>query len=233
MGVDSNIKKSDASVVSDVLKKKPNGMLYGLILAIILALGGVGFGVWAMMDGNNRVEAAKKECTSTNCGIPDDIGRTNPVIKDSDSTIDVSVWFESSGVQANGEDYNRLQVSIKKGSIDTCRYGSYNNGEWYSFQDCDIAVSGDIYKVIEFGSGQDNTNNYIGFLMTDGTINYFPLQAALQDKDFSIKGQIAYDKKIVDVVGASAFTGDYVLMSSMFVLEDGTVKMFDKDIDIE
>ena len=31
-------------------KKKSNGMLFGLIFAIILALGGIGFGVWMMMN---------------------------------------------------------------------------------------------------------------------------------------------------------------------------------------
>lgn len=35
-------------------KKGGNGMLIGMILAIILAVGGIGFGVWAMMDGNNQ-----------------------------------------------------------------------------------------------------------------------------------------------------------------------------------
>ena len=37
-------------------KKGVNGMLVGLILCLVLAIGGVGFGVWAMMDGNTRVD---------------------------------------------------------------------------------------------------------------------------------------------------------------------------------
>ena len=39
--------------------KKSHGMLYGMILLAILAAGGIGFGVWAMMDGNSQV--AKKD----------------------------------------------------------------------------------------------------------------------------------------------------------------------------
>lgn len=35
-------------------KKGGNGMMIGMILAIILAVGGIGFGVWAMMDGNSQ-----------------------------------------------------------------------------------------------------------------------------------------------------------------------------------
>ena len=36
--------------------KKSNGMLIGLILCIFLAIGGIGFGVWMMMDGNTQKE---------------------------------------------------------------------------------------------------------------------------------------------------------------------------------
>ncbi len=39
--------------------KKSAGMITALVCAIILAIGGVGFGVWAIMDGNSKV--AKKD----------------------------------------------------------------------------------------------------------------------------------------------------------------------------
>ncbi len=42
-------------------KKKGKGMVLGLILLALLAAGGIGFGVWAMMDGNSQV--AKKDAT--------------------------------------------------------------------------------------------------------------------------------------------------------------------------
>ncbi len=35
--------------------KKSNSMLIGMILLAVLAAGGIGFGVWAMMDGNSKV----------------------------------------------------------------------------------------------------------------------------------------------------------------------------------
>ena len=35
-------------------KKKSNGMLYGMILCAVLAIGGIGFGVWAMVDGSQQ-----------------------------------------------------------------------------------------------------------------------------------------------------------------------------------
>ena len=47
------------AVFQDKPKKKSHAMLYGMILLAILAAGGIGFGVWAMLDGNSRV--AKKD----------------------------------------------------------------------------------------------------------------------------------------------------------------------------
>ena len=42
-------------------KKKPNGMLIGMILCAILAIGGIGFGVWAMMDGEKTNQQLNSE----------------------------------------------------------------------------------------------------------------------------------------------------------------------------
>lgn len=45
-------------------KKKNNAMLVALILCLVLALGGVGFGIWAMVDGNARVDNLNTEVAS-------------------------------------------------------------------------------------------------------------------------------------------------------------------------
>ena len=216
-----------------VPKKKSSATVLSIVLLLILALGGIGFGVWTWMDGNSRVEAVKKQYASSNTSEP--VSRDNPVIQGSDSTIGVSVWFESSDVQVNGVEHNKLEISIEKGKVDTCRYGvvsysPYGGPLWSDSMNCNITVSGDIYKVVEFGAGQDNAYNYVGFLMTDGTINYFPLINALQNNDFGITGQIALDEKIVDVIDVSVFTGDYGFGSSMFVLGNGDVVEFSKDM---
>ena len=51
--------KPGSDVVFQDKSKKSHGMLYGMILLAILAAGGIGFGAWAMMDGNSQV--AKKD----------------------------------------------------------------------------------------------------------------------------------------------------------------------------
>ena len=213
-------------------KKKSSAIALSIVLLLILALGGIGFGVWAYMDGNSRVEAVKKQYASSD--VPETTSRDNPVIQDSDSTIAVSVWFESSDVLIN-EAHNKLEISIEKGKVNTCKYGvvSYSpDGStlWSDSTNCNITVSGDIYKVVEFGAAGDNGSRYVGFLMTDGTINYFPLTDALQSNDFSIKGQIELDDSIVDVIDVSIYTGDYGFASSLFVLGNGDVVDFSKDM---
>jgi uncharacterized protein HemX len=45
-------------------KKGGNGMLYGMILCAVLAIGGIGFGVWAMMDGNSQKNSYEEQISA-------------------------------------------------------------------------------------------------------------------------------------------------------------------------
>lgn len=45
-------------------KKTGNGMLIGMILCALIALGGVGFGIWAMMDGNTQKEQLNSQIST-------------------------------------------------------------------------------------------------------------------------------------------------------------------------
>ena len=44
--------------------KKSKGMMFGMILFAILAAGGIGFGAWAMMDGNAKLASKDEEITT-------------------------------------------------------------------------------------------------------------------------------------------------------------------------
>ena len=50
------VSESDTVVKGASEKGGSKGMFYGMILCIILAIGGICFGVWAMMDGNSQKE---------------------------------------------------------------------------------------------------------------------------------------------------------------------------------
>lgn len=47
---------SEEPVFKDDKKKAGRGMVAGLVILAILAIGGVGFGIWAWMDGNARAD---------------------------------------------------------------------------------------------------------------------------------------------------------------------------------
>ena len=54
----------DDVVFADKPKKKGNAMVFALVLLALLAAGGIGFGVWAMMDKNQQVEDLNKQITT-------------------------------------------------------------------------------------------------------------------------------------------------------------------------
>lgn len=53
-----------APAMPETPKKKNNGMLIGLILCLLVAAGGIGFGVFAMMDGNAQTTELNKQISS-------------------------------------------------------------------------------------------------------------------------------------------------------------------------
>jgi hypothetical protein len=60
------------SVVAEPEKsKKGHGMLIGLILCLLLAAGGIGFGVWEMMDGNTQKDNLNKQITDLKAQVND------------------------------------------------------------------------------------------------------------------------------------------------------------------
>ena len=57
-------------------KKGSKGMLYGMILCAVLAVGGIGFGVWTWMDGNTQKDSLNQqisELKKQNSGLQDQI----------------------------------------------------------------------------------------------------------------------------------------------------------------
>ena len=72
--------------------KKSHGMLYGMILLAILAAGGIGFGVWAMMDGNSRAQKKDEQISQLQSQLSDlsnQIAEANNETKDeADDVVD-------------------------------------------------------------------------------------------------------------------------------------------------
>ena len=60
----NNVNNSDNDVVFRDKPKKNIGVILGIILLVLIAAGGIGFGVWAMMDGNTQKNALNEQISS-------------------------------------------------------------------------------------------------------------------------------------------------------------------------
>ena len=228
-------------------KKKGKGMFYSMILLAILAIVGIGFGVWAMMDGNQQKEtlnaqngALKKQISDLQNEIANNNGDnlSNPVIESSDSTERYSLGFDSNTVYGLGE-INIVSIVIKNGDIESCvlgnREGLYSGVySTHKISDCNISgLDGKVYKIVEFGEGHDGGGDSIGFIMTDGQIKYLPLYESIKENDFRIRGTVKVDGRVVDVLKilvnfTNNRTGGYA--SSVFVLSDGSFVKYDSSM---
>ena len=241
--------------------KKSNGMLIGLILCIFLAIGGIGFGVWMMMDGNTQKEQLNSQITTlkkqnselmdklsdANDGVDDDVVvndntiTTNPVI-DSEKlreNYSANIAFESSLISGDSE-MIVVSVVVKNGVIQSCEVGARTvTGSSFTTakkSDCNIfgLNNGKVSSVVEFGAGHDNGFNRIGFIMEDGTMKYtLPFREAIENEDFSIKGSVKIEGKIigkVDVQLADTDRGYGGYSATVFLLNDGSYVLFDESM---
>ena len=149
-------------------KKKGKGAIYGMVLLAILAAGGIGFGVWAMMDGNagkaqlqEQIDALKtinaqlqekidssssggqSANNSTNTDTPVATATDNPVIKSSDSGKEYFIRFTKSVGSVDGDGANGVSIRVKDGRIYDCESIRQTNlgdyGSTYNkIADCNI-----------------------------------------------------------------------------------------------
>ena len=101
-------------VVFQDVPKKNHGMLYGMILLAILAAGGIGFGVWAMLDGNSRVQKKEEQFKELNSRI--DLLEQEK--KDLESQVESLSTLNSNGnTSVSDEDYiylDELGIKLRK-----------------------------------------------------------------------------------------------------------------------
>ena len=81
--------------------KKSHGVLYGMILLAILAAGGIGFGVWAMMDGNAQVAKKDEQITDLNRQLAE---KSQTVVGDDTTAVDAETSYNNE-TDVNTADY--------------------------------------------------------------------------------------------------------------------------------
>ena len=171
---DSTSKKDDV-----VFKDKSSGgkgMLYGMILCMILAVGGIGFGVWTMMDGNSQKEALNQQVSTLEQQISELQEKTDSasaVTPDSDIASDASI--------VNTADYIYvgewgLKIKIPEGlSAIGYEFGEGNYGEYLAIAGAKIDSSENLFKytnIDNFLAGQISKSNSEDGFYPYGTLVY-------------------------------------------------------------
>ena len=255
--VEANPPAKDDAVFTNKPKKN-KGMILEMVLLGLLAVGGIGFGVWAMIDGNAQKEqlnsqiSALKEQNDKLAGkmgsvsgikeeeVEDVVVRKNPIVKSPNSEEKFRVHFNSSRYFTGKDgEFETLHIAIEEGKVVQCEIYASSTGQnlvdggGKYVSDCNITgISGEIFDVIEFGQGHDNSNSNIGFIMTDGTIQYFSFIESMESKTFAVKGTLGIDGFIVDSFEVSVSTGSPIggYGSTAFILSDGSVVKFDESM---
>lgn len=246
-----NIEPSTPVVEGDKMSKKS---IIGMTILTVVALAGVAFGVWGISEKNRAENDLAVKITEATGKVTDFVtdkitsvsedgtvteimdavaGKSyrNPIIESNDSKYGYSENLTSTNVYVGHTDPYTLWIRIKNGIVSHCDVTAADGS---NSEDCQITgLTDSVYKVIEFGKGQDNGNNYIGFILTDGTVAYIPLYEAVENKDFAIRGTLDIDGYVTDAVEVSV-SPEYGAIggygSTVFVLSDGTYVEFDESM---
>ncbi len=226
------------------------GQIIGMVILTIVALAGVAFGVFGMMEkdkaeknlaikiteaGGKVTEIVTDKITSvSDDGTVTEITDTNaqlanPVIVSSDSATRFYVNFTSpvitdGSTNENGQNAKQLRLSIIDGKINDCAiYSSEGN----LLGDCSInGIDGNIYKVVHIGWGHAVTDeDKVGFIMEDGRVLYFTLFNILSSNNISIEGTLAIGGFVRDAfqIGAGDIERRTGYVTTIFVLSDGSI----------
>ncbi|MBQ6414308.1 hypothetical protein IJI28_01665 [Candidatus Saccharibacteria bacterium] len=108
------VENTGSDVVSRDKPKKNLGVILGMVFLAILAAGGIGFGVWAMMDGNSQV--AKKD--EQIADLRSQLAEKNQTVVEEDMTVEVETG-DNTEASINTADYiyvGEWGLKIKKPS---------------------------------------------------------------------------------------------------------------------
>ena len=229
--------------------KKSHGMFYGMILLAILAAGGIGFGVWAMMDGNSRAQKKDEQISQ----LQSQLAEKSEVVVDDDTTVvddggNVSS-LENPIMKATPPAQYELRHSISVVSAENPNAGTMTfssvDGKYLecSFPNsaatggCSVSgVPDGIYKIVTIHEGNGVGSEKVGFLMKDGTVWFAQIynngdanvgvNTNLQVKKINIDGfikdvvEVAYTSDINQPTGGSGY-------STVFVMSDNSLIKYD------
>ena len=245
-------KNKSKNKVGDLFGPKKATIKLGTFLLIIVALAGIGFGAWAMYskitetnDLNTQISNLKKRNNEleeqldggTVVGPGGDgsgITTSNPVITSVASGEAYQINFNSSKIDIGDDNYRMIQLGVRDGALNLCSvnvgnyYGSQIYGDGNFESTCQIDnLSGEIYKIVEFGEGRDINGFYVGFIMTDGSVWYVPMSELSEGYEYTAR-KMNFDEYVINTVDVTVNLYDQgdSYPSTVFVLRDGATVRF-------
>ena len=175
----TDIPANTGGVVFQDRPKKNTAMVLGMVLLAVLAIGGIGFGVWEMMDGNNRVVEKDKQIAELNSKLAEN---NQPV---SDETV---VDDDVADDVVNTGDYIYVgewgtKIKISEG-LSNISYEFLGDGYHRSCRTLGLSAStkGDGSEPSFVKTGGDD-GNYLGYVMRCPKEDLYPYGTPIDISD--------------------------------------------------
>ena len=227
------------SIIEDKPKNGNKMVIIAIVFAVLVALGGIGFGIFQMTAVSKKDSEIKnlKTQISNLSNVSSEEAEdkeeaatlTLPIISSADGGYFIN--FTSSGASDTGV-LTTITSSIKDGKIASCSIQTKTtSGEESAKEDCKISdLPGDIYKGIQVLHGQEVADAPILFLMTDGSV-YYVLPSEFKDtKEVSVKSKLNISGPVADVVTVGTGENGAEGFETVFVLKDGTIIKYDESL---
>lgn len=215
--------------------KQSNGKGWKIATAItfIIAICGVGFGIYGMaqsLQKDNQISDLKTQIEET------DDGYHNQILVSSDPNKIYTINYSSPTYYPEG---SVLTIALTDGAITYCRIGirtapdAIAYGEVAGARDCEIGgISKKIHRIVEFGSGHEYSFFNVGFIMEDGTVQYLPIQDALENGNFNAEKTLKIDGYVIGTIdpNVTVLPQGYGHRRTVFILNDGSFVGFDESM---
>lgn len=230
-----------SDIVFSDKSSKGKGTIIGMVVLTLLAVGGIGFGVWEMMDKNQEIanlnakilelnESEEKSSSQDSSVSEDTVANENLVIT-TEAPEAYKMFYSLPLFNGHSDENNSMIININNGKEVSCGITNRSNGG-----ECTISgLPEGIYKAATIFEGNGSGTEKIGFLMKDGSVWY----VSVYDDDNNINTNMQAKKMdidgfVKDIVGVSytsdkdAPTGWY--NSTIFVKDDNSFVKFDKSM---
>lgn len=229
----------DDIILQETKRSRFNWKIFGIIMTAV-AVAGLVFGIAMLVTRNNDVVTQG----STTSGS--EISRTgsNAVIMaeaPATYTLSITSTIEESDHDHNDEaeddadidvdhQYKYVSIKIKDGEIIDCGIEQEGADENSEPENCQVnGVNGKIYKpILLTNTILEGFKNGIGFIMTDGTVQYIPVDEQ-SGNTFNVKGTLKIDGFVVDGIGAGIKENTYSNeagnsgWATLLILNDGKI----------